>query len=374
MTGGGTGGHVNPALAIADAIRKNESGSEIIFVGTSHGIENKLVPREGYTLHHVEIQGIKRSLSPANIKTLWLAATSVGKAKKLIKEFKPDVVVGTGGYVSWPVVRAAAEMKIPCALHESNAVPGFAVKMLESSADRLYVNFEETKQYLSHPERALRVGNPMRGELGSVGAEAARQKLGIEGRYRRFILSFGGSMGAERVNDEVLSMMADYGRAHPETLFFHASGAIEYEAAKAKFAQLGLDKCENLQLVEYIYDMPLRLSAADVVISRAGAMTLSELALMRKPCILIPSPNVTNNHQYKNAKVLSDGGAAVLLEEKELGGGVLASAVDSIISDREKMRVMSENMEKFALSDAGQRIYDDIKQLVSEKAKNSASV
>lgn len=367
MTGGGTGGHVNPAVAIANTIRDNLPDSEIAFVGTSHGIENKIVPKEGYKLYHVEVRGIKRSLSPSNIKALWLAFSSVLKAKKLVKEFKPDLVVGTGGYVSWPVVKAASSMGIPTALHESNAVPGFAVKMLEKHVDKIYVNFEETINNLSCPEKAVRVGNPLKSAFSALDCDKAREELNIKGKYRTFILSCGGSMGAERINDEVLAFMKSYVANHPEVLHIHATGAIEYEAAKAKFHEYGLENCPNIQLLEYIYDMPVKMAAADIVINRAGAMTLSELAILRKPCLLIPSPNVTNNHQFKNAKALADKGAAVMLEEKALSEGVLEQVILSLIGERAKLRDMSERIAEFAVPEANKIIYNELISLVNSK-------
>lgn len=367
VTGGGTGGHVNPAIAIANTIKKNIPGAEITFVGTEKGIENRLVPKEGYPLYHVNIQGLKRRLTPSNIKTLVLAYTSVFKAKKLLKSFAPDLVVGTGGYVSWPVVKAASEMGIPSALHESNAVPGFAVRMLEKHVDKIFVNFDETLKYLKRPQKAVRVGNPIRGEFCAADREEARRALGIKGKYRFFILSCGGSMGAEPINDAVFTLMRDYIANHPEILHIHASGSLEYAAAKAKFAEYGLDGVKNAQLVEYIYDMPQKMAAADLVVNRAGAITLSELAVLAKPCILIPSPYVTDNHQYKNAKVLADAGAALLIEEKELAGGALERGISSLIGDKAKMVEMAKNIGKFAVHDASERIFNDLMALAKKE-------
>ena len=369
VTGGGTGGHVNPAIAIAGNIRENQPGSEIAFVGTSHGIENKLVPKEGYKLYHVEVQGFKRRLTPYNIKSAWLALTSPMKAKKLIREFKPDLVVGTGGYVSWPLLKAASAMDIPTAVHESNAIPGVAVKMLARYVDRIYVNFDATARALGdeYAPKILKVGNPIKPEFASLDYRAAREKLGITGKYETFLLSYGGSMGAEKVNDEMLALMRDFTSKHPEILHVHATGAIEHEAAQAKFNEYGLEKFENLRLLEYIYDMPLEMAAADVVVSRAGAMTLSELAVLGKCCVLIPSPHVTDNHQYKNAKVLADAGAALLFEEKELSDGVLTGAIGELLSDPGRRAAMEENIRKFALPDANRDIYLDLMKLASKK-------
>ena len=373
MTGGGTGGHANPAIAIANTIRENQPDAVIEFVGTSRGIENKLVPKEGYKLHHVEVQGFKRRLTPYNIKSAWLAFTSPIKAKKLIREFKPDLVVGTGGYVCWPLLKAAASMGIPTAVHESNAYPGVAVRMLARYVDRIYTTFDATADNLGeeYREKILKVGNPVKTAFVSLGRAEARRALGIEGKYKYFLLSCGGSMGAEKVNDEMLAFMRDYTKDHPELLHVHATGAIEYEAAMAKFREYGLEGCENIKLLEYIYDMPQQMAAADIVVSRAGSMSLSELAILGKCSVLIPSPHVTENHQYKNARVLADGDAALLFEEKELTEGRLTGALAALLADDAKRADMENNVKAFALTDANRSIYFDLLRLVDEKKAKS---
>lgn len=366
MSGGGTGGHVNPAIAIADYIKSREPDSQITFVGTPHGIENKLVPAAGYELAHIDVSGLKRSLSLKNIRTAWLALTSVPKAKRLLRSLKPELVMGTGGYACWPIVRAAVELGIPTALHESNAIPGMAVKMLESGVDRVYVNFEATIPRLKFPEKALRVGNPLRGAFGAgaISREDARRRLGLDGRCRAMLLSCGGSMGAERVNEEVIKLMRDFSSKHPEIYHVHATGAIEYKAAREMFEREGLDAFPNLECVEYIYDMPVKMAAADIVINRAGAITLSEMATLGKPCVLIPSPNVTDNHQVKNASALAEIGAAVMLEESALNGSTLTDTIAALIGDRERLAKMSEAIRGTAVKDAAKLIYEDLYKTV----------
>ncbi|MBQ8275557.1 MAG: undecaprenyldiphospho-muramoylpentapeptide beta-N-acetylglucosaminyltransferase [Clostridia bacterium] len=366
MTGGGTGGHVNPAIAIANTIKQNDPSAEIAFVGTSRGIENKLVPAAGYPLYHVEVRGFRRSLSPANLKAAWLAFVSPIRAKKLIAEFKPDIVVGTGGYACWPVLVAASRMGIPTAVHESNALPGVTVRRLQAYVDRIMLNFAESADRLDAKEKLMVVGNPLRGQFGTLNRDSAREKLGIVG-YRRMILSCGGSMGAEPVNDAMLALMRDYGLQHPDVLHLHATGALEYEAAKEKFKAYGLEGKDNLRLVEYIYDMPEQMAAADLVVNRAGAMTLSELAVQRKACLLIPSPYVAANHQYKNAKVLSDAGAALLIEEKDLTPERVAAEVGSLLEDDTRRAAMEQAISAFARTDANKVIYEEICRLVNAK-------
>ncbi len=366
MTGGGTGGHVNPALAIANTIKENEPDSEIAFVGTPRGIENKLVPAAGYKLYHVDVMGIRRSLSPKNIKALYLALTSPLKAKKIIKEFRPDAVIGTGGYVSWPVVKAAAKAGIPTALHESNAVVGMTVRMLARDVDRIYLNFEKAGEGLSAPEKIMHVGCPLLSKFSNITKEEARKKLGIPDHVKCCILSYGGSLGAEKVNDAVFTLMQNYTGGREEIFHTHATGTIEKDIARGWFEERGLDKYDNIELLEYIYDMPVRMAAADIVICRAGAMTVSELALDGKCAVFIPSPNVTDDQQYKNAKVLEESGAAVIIRENAETGEKLTETVKNLAETPGAIADMEEKIKDFAIPDANKKIYLDIKKLTSK--------
>ena len=368
MTGGGTGGHVNPAIAIANTIKENLPDSVIEYVGTSKGIEDRLVSRAGYKMHHVEIRGIKRSLSPSNIKTAYYILTAPGKAKKLIREFKPDIVIGTGGYACWPTVKAAAEMGIPTALHESNAVPGVAIKALAPKVDRIYVNFEKAAQAFPDSSKVLHVGNPLMSQFAKIDKDDARRKIGIPDSCRYVLLSYGGSLGAEKVNDAMLGFMKNTLADHPEIYHIHATGSSSYAGVKEKFDAEGLNGLPNVELAEYIYDMPLRMAAADVVVCRAGAMTVSELSLSGKCAVFIPSPNVTNNHQYKNAKVLSDDGAALLFTESEIDGKFESKLSYLLSSDGDAERAnMEKQISKFAVPDANRRIFEDIIKLAGKK-------
>lgn len=367
LTGGGTGGHVNPALAIGATILRNDPNSVIAYVGTPHGIENKLVPPTGYHLYHVNIRGLKRSLSPSNIKTLFMTVDSVRAARKILREFKPDIVIGTGGYVCFPIVRAASLMKIPTALHESNAVPGVAVKMLAPFVDRIYLNFEETSRYLSkYKDKLLRVGNPLISAFSPKDPGEAKKKLALPENTEKVLLTYGGSMGAERVNDAVLDLMKVYTSRHPEVYHIHAAGSIEYEIMKGQMEEAGLDKCPNIDFREYIYNMPEVMAAADLIICRAGAMTVSELAMSGKAAVFVPSPNVTNNHQYKNAKVLCDADAAEIVEECSIDSGSLNGIVEKLMSkEGDTIREgMGERIRKFAVRDANLLILRDILRLV----------
>ncbi|MBQ7346507.1 MAG: undecaprenyldiphospho-muramoylpentapeptide beta-N-acetylglucosaminyltransferase [Clostridia bacterium] len=369
LTGGGTAGHINPALAIAETVKQNDPKAEIEFVGIRNGKEADLIPREGYKLHYVESMGIRRSLSPQNIKAVWMALTSprARSTQKILDDFAPDIVIGTGGYASWPIMKAATLRGIPTAVHESNALPGLTVRRLQKQVDRIWINFSRTAELLKvkDPSKVIQVGNPLRSGFGAISREEARRKLGICDD-RLVVLSFGGSLGAEEVNCAVIRMMEAYTSQHPEILHIHAAGKRDFEATVSEFRQKGLQKYENCILVDYIYDMPLRMAAADLVISRAGAMTLSELALMKKAAVLIPSPYVADNHQYLNAKTLADAGAAALIEEHTLPQNTLTEAVKELLSDTQKRHAMEKNVSAFANRDANRRIWEDILQLTEK--------
>lgn len=365
MTGGGTAGHVNPALAIANTIKENDPSSEIAFVGTDRGIENKLVTKAGYELFHVNVMGLSRKLTLKNIKAAYLALTSPIKAKKIIKSFNPDIVIGTGGYVSWPVVKAAASMGIPTALHESNAVPGMAVRMLSGAVNRIYLNFEVAGAGIAQKDKLLLCGCPLLTPPENITKEEAKKQLGIP-ENAIYVLSYGGSMGAEKVNEAVLEVMKNVTGAKDGIKHTHATGAIEKDICFAKAAELGFDKVNNVELVEYIYDMPIRLAAADVVICRAGAMTVSELAMAGKCAVFIPSPNVTDDQQFKNASVLSVEHAAYVLRENESMPQRLCEIVSELIDNADKRAEMENKIKRFAKADANKVIYNDILKLIEK--------
>ena len=368
LTGGGTAGHINPALAIAEIIRREDPEAVIEFAGIRTGKEADLVPREGYRLHFVESMGIKRSLSPSNIKALWMALTSpyAKETVRIIKDFSPDIVIGTGGYACWPIMAAAVRMGIPTALHESNASPGLAVRRLQRNVGRVWINFDRTRESLHPKARVLRVGNPLRQDFGRLSREDARAQLGI-GKEEIFVLSFGGSLGAEDLNRAALRMMRDFSAKHTRIRHLHAAGKRDVQAVQKLFCEYGLDRVSRCRLVDYIYDMPLQMAAADLVISRAGAMTLSELAGIQKPCILVPSPYVTANHQYVNAKTLADAGAAVLVEESTLVEDRLTQEAEKLLSSSSSMQSMGECIGRFADVDTAALILADIRELIAQK-------
>lgn len=373
LTGGGTAGHINPALAIADMIRRNAPGSEIAFVGIRGGKEEDLVPREGYRLYYVKSKGIQRSYHPramlSNVHALWLAAASpyYKSTRSILDDFQPDIVIGTGGYACWPIMAAAARRGIPTALHESNALPGLAVRKLQGKVDRIWTNFDRTAELLRVRETVRRVGNPLRGGFGGISRSAAREQLGLRDG-ERLVLCFGGSLGAEHLNRAVLDLMRQLAPGMQEVRFCLASGKRDFADCRKVFEASGLDRTANCTLTDYIYDMPTQMAAAELVVSRAGAMTLSELARMGVPSVLVPSPYVADNHQYLNAKTFADAGAAVLVEERELAGGRLCEAVGALLREPGRTAEMGRAAKPFADVDADRLIWEDILRLTGQNA------
>ncbi len=358
MTGGGTAGHVNPAIAIANTIKEYEPDAVIEFVSSNLKGDKarELVPKAGYKLHGVDICGRYPLWNPKNIKTAYLMIKSNIQAKKIIENFKPDVIIGTGGFACYPLLRAGAQMHIPTLVHESNAIPGRAVMKLADKVDCVMTNFEEAKASLVNAKRAVRVGNPTLVKREAV----KREDTGCV----RQVLSFGGSGGAEVFNDGICDMLCEIADMYPDTVFFHASGKRDYERMTQMFKDNGLDGKQNVKLSDYIYDMDIRMKNSDIVISRAGAMTLSELSLMGKAAILVPSPNVIGNHQYKNAKPIADAGACLLVEEKTFADGSLKRAAKALLDNADMRDRLGRNIEKFAVNDANGVIYSIIKEYV----------
>lgn len=373
LTGGGSGGHVNPAIAIADTIKMNIPDAEILFAGVEGGKECDLVPHANYELRYVESQGFDRSLSPKNLKALALALTSPRsqKTRAILEEFRPDIVIGTGGFVCWPLVRAAAIAGIPTMLHESNCRPGLAVKMLQSSVDTILLNFEETRQYLHCRKKCVVVGNPLRGGFGSIPKERARVKLGLA-EHENMVLFTAGSHGSAEVNAAVLEMLRTLAPTRPDTRFVLSAGVKNYDSAMALCKEYELSSFANVTVAPYIYEMAEHVAAADIVVTRAGAMSLSELARMGKACIVIPSPYVADNHQLRNATALSDRGAALLVEQKDFPCGALPRAMLKLLDEPETRRKLEKNIHAFAGEDANKLIYDLIVSAVEDYHRKQA--
>lgn len=369
VTGGGTAGHVNPALSIASTIKKYDKTADIKFIGTQKGIESRLVPKAGYEISYIEVLGLHRSLTLKNAKVAYKAMRSYLECKKLLKKEKPDVVVGTGGYVTWPVCRAAASLGIPTVLHEANAVAGFAVKMLKNKADVIFVNFEGTKKDLSGVKgEIIRIGMPIHEDFYKYTKEQARRELGID-QSKKMILSFGGSLGAKTLNDAVVGFMNDFVKDRPDIYHVHSTGNRFYEECESRVKELGLDKYSNICVREYLYDIPKLMIAADLVICRSGASTLSELSASAKASVLVPSPNVTNNQQYHNAKEYSDLGAAIMIEDSALDSARLCDCVDELFSDMDKLKSLGAKAAGFEVKNSEKIMFDKIKSIVETSKK-----
>lgn len=364
LTGGGTAGHINPALAVAGHLKEKEPDVEILYVGNRGGMEERLVGRAGYKMALITISGFQRKLTPQNIvrniQTVGRVFTATAEAKRIIRDFAPDVCVGTGGYVSGPVVREAAKLGVPCVIHESNAYPGVTTKMLAKSVKTVMLAVPDAKRYFDASVNCVVTGNPVRGEVLAAEREASRKALGLD--ERPLVLSFGGSLGASALNRAAAYMLAQSARGKA---FQHIHG---YGAHDQRFLsevrELGLHVEENpqIRLLEYIDNMPQCLSAADLVIGRAGAMTLTEIEAKAKASILIPSPNVAENHQFHNAMALVRRGAAEIIEEKDLTGEALWKKVETILSDPDRLRSLGENAGKMEVADASERIYRELKK------------
>ena len=370
ITGGGTAGHVNPAIAIADTIKTKYPDANIAFAASTERSDKakELISRTQYKeLYSIDICGMRFPIfHPGNVRTAVLMAVSQGQAKKLIKKFQPDLIIGTGGYASWPLLAAGARMGVPTLVHESNALPGKALMQVRDKVDRILVNFPDAAQRFGRPEKTRVVGNPLLSGFRTCDGALAREQLGVAGKYRKVVLAVGGSRGAMMVNKYVFEMISAMAKDNPDVLFVTATGKCYYEEYKEKYAQAGLDQLANVRVSEYIYDMPEQMAAADIVISRAGAMTVSELALMHKAAILIPSPNVADDHQYKNAKALGDAGAAVYARESEYAEGGLQSRVTDLLENDEKCMFLRTNIAKFSCPDANRDILEEVEKLLGK--------
>lgn len=360
LTGGGTAGHINPAVAIAKYIQSVEKDSEFLFVGTERGLEKTLVPKEGFQIEFVKVMGLKRKLTLENLKVFQQFLSSQKEAERIIDKFKPDVVVATGGYVCTPAVYAAKKKNIPVIIHEQNVVPGLAIKMLAKKADVTAVSFEKTEKFID-AKRCVVTGNPVRPNLFDGGGKmAVRNKYGFD--MRPVVVLFGGSLGAERMNDALCEMLEkDFNSFN----LIAATGERHYESIVKRLDEkkiLWREK-NNLALVPYIYDMSTALNGADLAVCRAGAITISELNALGKASVLIPSPNVAHDHQRANAEYLADNGAAEVLYEDKLSGESLKKTVKELLSNSSKLKSMREASEKMGNRDACEMIYGIIKEL-----------
>ena len=371
FTCGGTGGHINPAIAVANTWLQRHPDSNILFIGAKDRMEEKLVPAAGYRLETIPASGMRRSLSwgalKYNLRSIKYVLQSVGKCKRIIRDFGADVVVGTGGYASFPALYAASRLGIPTCVHEANAMPGLTTRMIADHADKVLTCFPESAKYYRHPERVEVVGMPVRSEFIFTKKEDARRELGLD--ERPLIVSAFGSQGAKTMNERMAQLFALEKKAGYPFQHIHATGSYGKDWMPELVKDQGVDLSENkgITMQEYIYNMPTMMAAADLMISRAGAASCNEIAASGTPCILIPSPNVTDNHQEKNARALSDNGAAVLMLEKDCTAQSLMDTITALLKDCGRRKEMTTALHKMCVLDSAERLCDIIAQLAQGK-------
>lgn len=363
----GTGGHINPALAIANKIKQEEPNSEIIFVGTDRGLENDLIPRAGYDLKRIEAYGFNRKISLDNVKKMYKTFKSIGQAKKIIQDFKPDIMIGTGGYICLPVALAASKLKVPIVLHESNAFPGVAIKILSKKASAILVGFEDAKKRIKNTENVVVVGNPSKVKkiaFTNSQKEKILKEIGLTDIEKPIVLVFGGSQGAQKINESFINIISK--KINEKYQIIWATGPNQYEIIKAKLQSLNIniDNISNVKILPYIYNMEEVMNCVDLVVSRSGAMTITEISIVGKPSIFIPFPYATENHQEYNAKVLEKVGAAKIILDADLDFNILNSTINEIISDEEKMCRMSENAHAVEIKNVEDKIYVELRRIM----------
>ena len=368
FTCGGTAGHINPAIAVANILKERHPDSKILFIGAKGHMEEKLVPQAGYELKCLPGSGLVRGLSPKamkkNLGVVRDLLGSIKECKRIIQEFHADVIVGTGGYASFPALYAGSKLGVPTCVHESNAVPGLTTKKVASRATRVLVCFEESAKYYRHPDKVEVVGMPVRKEFITTQKKAARQELKLDDRP--VLVSAFGSLGARAMNRVMAEVMKLEQADGMPFRHIHATGSYGWEWMPDHVRSLGVDpdNCDGLDLREYIYNMPTVMAAADLIIGRAGASTCNEIGASGTPCILIPSPNVTNDHQMKNARILGDRGGAVVLPETDVTAEKLYETVKNLMADRDARAKMSAALRAMVVMDSADRICDIIQELV----------
>ena len=360
FAGGGTAGHINPALSIADYMQQKETDFEALFVGTTHGMEQKLVPAGGYKIKYIDICGIDRKHILKNISVLFKLQKAKNDCRKIIREFKPDAVVCTGGYVSGPVAIAAHRLGVPAIIHEQNVYPGLTVKGAARFVDYVAVSFKETVSHMKNPEKCVVTGNPIRSEILNADKETARRELGLSDKP--FVLVFGGSLGAGKINETMIGTLKKLVRDNEISVLF-GTGDRNYNDVAEKLKNAGIELNGDIKVVPYINNMAAAMAAADVVVSRAGAITVSEIAALGKPSILIPSPNVVRNHQEQNAREFERKEAAVVITEDILSPEILYDKIVEMTLDTQRLERMGRHVRQLAKIDALDEIYKLVKKI-----------
>lgn len=363
FAGGGTAGHINPAIAVANYIKEKEPESEFLFVGTREGMESTLVEKSGYPIKYIKIHGFERKLDFRNIKTAAEILTSVAASKKIIKEFAPDAVMGTGGYVTGPVLYAAHLLKIPTLVHESNAFPGVTIRILSKVVDTVALGMREAADFLPHCRRIEVTGNPIRPSILSCDGFTAKRKMGLGSE--KTVLIFGGSLGADKINECAVDWISKTAKDEKYQIIMSTGKFHQYQKVMDRFAKNGIDlkKYPKIRVEEYIYDMDLALNAADLIIARSGS-SVSEMTALGKPAVLIPSPYVAGHHQEHNARAVEKSGGAVVIDEDKLTAARLAETAENILDNDERLVEMSRDARSIGITDATDKIYRILKNSV----------
>ncbi len=372
FTCGGTGGHINPAIAVANEMRQRHPQCKILFIGAKGHMEEQLVPKAGFELKCLDVAGMSRGKSFAaikkNLRTVGNTAKAVSQCKKIIQEFQADAILGTGGYACFPALMAGSMLKIPTCIHESNAIPGLTTKLVADRVDQVMIAFEQSAQQYKHPDKVMTVGMPVHQDFIYTNRQQARQALGLG--EEPLVVSAFGSLGAKAMNEAVAQLFSIEKEQNFPFRHIHATGKFGWEWMPEKVASLGvkLEECPSIDMREYIYNMPTLMAAADVIISRAGASSCNEIAAAGTPCILIPSPNVAANHQEKNARVLSESGGAVLMLERECTADGLYAQITALLENKEQTEKMRRALRSLVVLDSAQRICDVMENLMKTKA------
>ena len=363
LSGGGTGGHIYPALALQKNILAHYPDAEFLYIGTAQGMEAKIVPEQGIPFKTVRIQGLKRSLSMDNLKTAFYMLQSVSAARKLLKDFQPDVVVGTGGYVCAPVLYAASHLGLPTVIHEQNSVAGITNKFLSRYVDKIAICFDRVKADFSrYAHKIGYTGNPRAQEVAAISDKVDLTEYGLVNN-RPTLLIFGGSRGAQRINDAVMASLEAFTKRPYQVLI--ATGEIYYDDYQKEFDHL--DQLTNVKVVPYIKNMPQLFNTVDLVVCRSGATTLTELTALGTPSLLIPSPNVTGNHQQRNAESLVDHRAAKMLLEEDLNNDLFLEMIDELMADDIQRVQMSQQARLLGVPDAADRLRRVLETAIEEK-------
>lgn len=361
LTGGGTGGHIYPALAVGEHMKKENSDTQLLYIGTSRGLESRIVPEKGLPFEAIDITGFKRKLSFDNVKTIIRFLKGVQRSKQLLRQFKPDVVVGTGGYVCGPVVYAAAKLGIPTFIHEQNAIPGLTNNFLSSYASTIGVSFKESLNHFPKAKRTIFTGNPCATNVLNAASGKGLEALGLPPRSK-FVLMVGGSRGAKAINEAMITMAPLLARM-PDIYFVFVTGESYFESTSTRIYQAVSAGTKQLKVLPYLHNMADMLADATIVVSRSGASSLAEMTALGLPSILIPSPNVTNNHQEANARSLFDAGAAEMVLEKELTGENLLALIQEIVQDESRMKQMCQASKQLAVPNSASLIAEELKKL-----------